>query len=106
MRLGAYPCRLQAGSLARRIYGADEIRERHRHRFEVNNAYRERLSAAGMLFSGVSPDGELVEMVELKGHPHFVGCQFHPEFLSRPWKAHPLFSALVLACLQRRESSS
>ncbi|MFZ9886002.1 MAG: CTP synthase [Myxococcota bacterium] len=106
MRLGAYPCRLQAGSLARRVYGSDEIRERHRHRFEVNNAYRERLSAAGLVFSGVSPDGELVEMVELKDHPHFIGCQFHPEFLSRPWKAHPLFSALVLACLQRRGSSS
>ncbi len=97
MRLGSYPCVLKQGTLARRIYGTEEARERHRHRFEVNNAYRERLSEKGMVFSGVSPDGELVEMIELPEHPHFIGCQFHPEFLSRPWKAHPLFSALVVA---------
>ena len=105
MRLGGYPCQLVPGTLARKIYGTDEVRERHRHRFEVNNAYREALSAKGLLFSGLSPDGELVEMIELGDHPHFVACQFHPEFLSRPWKAHPLFSALVLACLKGKGAS-
>jgi CTP synthase len=105
MRLGGYPCALAPGSLARRVYGADEIRERHRHRFEVNNAYREALQKAGLIFSGLSPDGELVEMIELKDHPHFIGCQFHPEFVSRPWKAHPLFSSLLLACLARKSAS-
>jgi CTP synthase len=102
MRLGGYPCVLEEGSIARKIYGTDEVRERHRHRFEVNNAYREQLSAAGLKFSGLSPDGELVEMIELPSHPHFIACQFHPEFLSRPWKAHPLFSALVVASLRQR----
>ncbi|MCP4501044.1 MAG: CTP synthase [Deltaproteobacteria bacterium] len=100
MRLGGYPCVLKSGSTARKIYGSDEIRERHRHRFEVNNDYRERLTEAGLIFSGVSPDEELVEMVELADHPHFIACQFHPEFLSRPWKAHPLFSSLVAASLK------
>lgn len=107
MRLGGYPCALKAGSLASRIYGNQaEIRERHRHRFEVNNAYRERLEAKGMLCSGLSPDGELVEMIEIPEHPHFVSCQFHPEFLSRPWKAHPLFSSLVAAGLAMRRPQS
>ncbi len=101
MRLGAYPCNLTPGSLAHQIYGVDTIQERHRHRFEVNNAYRNRLSAAGLVFSGLSPDGELVEMIELPGHPHFVACQFHPEFLSRPWRAHPLFHSLVAAARLR-----
>ena len=100
MRLGSYPCLLEKDSLARAIYGTDEIRERHRHRFEVNNAYRERLQAAGLAFSGLSPDGELVEMIELPGHRHFVACQFHPEFLSRPWRPHPLFHSLVKAALE------
>jgi CTP synthase len=102
MRLGAYPCHLKSGSLARKIYGQDQISERHRHRFEVNNAYRTQLTNLGLVFSGLSPDGELVEMIEIPTHPHFVGCQFHPEFLSRPWKAHPLFSSLVGACLQQK----
>jgi CTP synthase len=99
MRLGAYPCVLAKDTLVRSIYGTDEIRERHRHRFEVNNAYRDRLQAAGLAFSGLSPDGELVEMIELPGHRHFVACQFHPEFLSRPWRPHPLFHSLVKAAL-------
>lgn len=103
MRLGAYPCRLQEGTVARRIYGTEEIQERHRHRFEVNNAYREQLEEAGMSLSGLSPDGELVEMVELPDHPHFVACQFHPEFLSRPWEAHPLFSSFVASCLLHQD---
>lgn len=99
MRLGSYPCALVAGSLAHKVYDADVIEERHRHRFEVNNTYRERLTAAGLRFSGLSPDGELVEMIEIPEHPYFIACQFHPEFLSRPWKAHPLFHSLVAAAL-------
>ena len=102
MRLGGYPCVLSSGSLARKIYGADEVRERHRHRFEVNNAYRAQLEEKGLVFSGLSPDGELVEMIEIESHPHFVACQFHPEFLSRPWRAHPLFSSLVQAGLKAK----
>ncbi len=99
MRLGAYPCSLASGSLARSVYGADEISERHRHRLEVNNDYRDQLSEHGLLFSGVSPDGKLVEMCEIPGHPYYIGCQFHPEFKSRPTDAHPLFSRFVRACL-------
>ncbi len=97
MRLGAYPCRITEGSLAHRLYGALEIAERHRHRFEVNNAYRKALTDAGLAISGVSPDGELVEMVELPQLPFFIGCQFHPELKSRPNRAHPLFRGLVAA---------
>jgi len=97
MRLGAYPCVLEDGSHARRLYGKTEISERHRHRFEVNNAYRERLEAAGMRIVGTSPDGSLVEMVELADHPYFVGCQFHPEFKSKPFLPHPLFAGFIAA---------
>ena len=99
MRLGAYRCRLLPGTLAQRLYGADEVSERHRHRFEVNSAFRGRLEAAGLTVSGTSPDDLLVEMVELKGHPFFVACQFHPEFKSKPFAPHPLFVGLVAACL-------
>jgi len=95
MRLGAYPCRITEGSLAHRLYGASGIEERHRHRYEVNNAYRSALTNAGMVISGVSPDGELVEMVELPEQPFFIACQFHPELKSRPNRAHPLFRGLV-----------
>jgi CTP synthase len=101
MRLGAYPCKLAAGSLAAQVYGATEISERHRHRFEVNNAYRERLEQSGLGLSGLSPDGRLVEIVELPGHPYFLGCQFHPEFKSKPFAAHPLFVRFVGAGLER-----
>jgi CTP synthase len=101
MRLGAYPCKLQQGSLAAQVYGTTEISERHRHRFEVNNAYRERLEQQGLGLSGVSPDGRLVEIVELPGHPYFLGCQFHPEFKSKPFAAHPLFVRFVGAGLER-----
>jgi CTP synthase len=100
MRLGAYPCNLKEGSKVRGIYGESEISERHRHRFEVNNEYRERLEEAGMTVSGVSPDEVLVEMVELNDHPWFVGCQFHPEFQSRPTEAHPLYRDFVATCLE------
>ncbi|HUT77545.1 MAG TPA: CTP synthase [Polyangia bacterium] len=99
MRLGAYPCELGKGTRARRIYGADRISERHRHRFEVNNAYRERLEQGGLTLSGLSPDGSLVEMVEIESHPYFVACQFHPEFKSRPREPHPLFTAFIRAAL-------
>ncbi len=102
MRLGAYPCLLQEGSRALEAYGRKEISERHRHRYEVNNAYREVLRDGGMVLSGLSPDGDLVEMVELPDHPWFVGCQFHPEFKSRPMEPHPLFSAFIRASLDNK----
>lgn len=97
MRLGLYPCVLKAGSIAREAYGVEQVEERHRHRFEFNNAYREALEAAGMRLSGLSPDGRLVEISELVDHPFMVGTQFHPEFLSRPNRPHPLFYAFVKA---------
>ncbi len=104
MRLGAYPCRVQEGSRAFEAYRAKEISERHRHRYEVNNAYREALQEKGMVLSGLSPDGKLVEMVEIPDHPWFVGCQFHPEFKSRPMSPHPLFQAFIGASLVARRS--
>ncbi len=102
MRLGEYPCILAEGTVSRRAYGAAEIGERHRHRYEVNNAYRERLREAGLTFAGTSPDGLLVEIIEIKNHPFFVGVQFHPEFKSRPLRPHPLFTAFVKACMKRK----
>jgi CTP synthase len=102
MRLGAYPARLTAGSRAAAAYGTLEISERHRHRYEVNNEYRELLGRHGIEFSGLSPDGDLVEIIELPGHPWYVGCQFHPELKSRPMRAHPLFAAFIAAALVRR----
>jgi len=101
MRLGAYPCRLEEGSLVHDIYRADEISERHRHRYEVNIHYVNRLSAAGLRFVGMSPDGRLPEMVELPGHPWFVGVQFHPELKSKPFAPHPLFASFVRAALDQ-----
>jgi CTP synthase len=102
MRLGAYPCVLAAGSKSAAAYGAAEISERHRHRYEVNNDYREALTGHGMLISGASPDRRLVEMIELPEHPYFVGCQFHPEFKSRPQAPHPLFQSFIGAALRAR----
>ncbi len=95
MRLGAYPCELSAGTRAERAYGESTIKERHRHRFEFNNAYRQAFEDAGMVFAGLSPDGALVEMIEIPEHPWFVACQFHPEFKSKPIRAHPLFASFV-----------
>jgi len=95
MRLGGYPCRVIEGTKAFEAYGKPEIRERHRHRYEFNNTYREQLEAAGLIVSGTLPDNSLVEMVEVADHPWFVACQFHPEFLSRPYAPHPLFAAFV-----------
>jgi CTP synthase len=106
MRLGAYPARLAAGSHAAEAYGTLEISERHRHRYEVNNEYRELLSSNGMKFSGLSPDGDLVEIVELPDHPWYIGCQFHPELKSRPMRAHPLFRAFIAAALARRDAQA
>ncbi len=103
MRLGAQPCRLAPGSLAHRTYGQDVIMERHRHRYEFNNAYRETLEAAGLRISGTSMDGSLVEVVELDDHPWFLGCQFHPEFTSTPREGHPLFIGYIRAARAQRE---
>ena len=99
MRLGAYPCDLAAGTIAKNAYGEDLIHERHRHRYEFNNSYRQQFEDAGGVFSGLSPDGNLVEIFELPDHPWFVSCQFHPEFQSRPVSAHPLFRDFVRASL-------
>lgn len=103
LRLGAYPCVLEKGSLAEALYGECEISERHRHRYEVNNAYREALQEKGMRLSGLSPDGRIVEMIELPEHPFFIATQAHPEFKSRPDKAHPLFKGLIAAAAERKE---
>ena len=100
LRLGAYPCVLKKGSLAEILYGTDRISERHRHRYEVNNEYREELSRHGMVLSGISPDGRIVEMIELRDHPFFIGTQGHPELKSRPNRAHPLFRGLIEAAVQ------
>jgi CTP synthase len=105
MRLGTYPCRLLDGTKARELYGQPLIHERHRHRFEFNNAYRVRYEAAGMIFSGLNPDLGLVEMIELNNHPHFVGCQFHPEFKSKPFAPHPLFAGFVKAAREHRDAA-
>ena len=105
MRLGVYPCRIAPETLAERLYGEQVVYERHRHRFEFNNAYRTLFLEAGYVVSGTSPDGRLVELIELKGHPFFTACQYHPEFLSRPGRPHPLFRGLIEAAQQRLPDS-
>jgi CTP synthase len=107
MRLGLYPAHLTAGSVVAEAYGENEVVERHRHRYEVNNSFRTQLEAAGLVFSGTSPDGGLVEFVELPRdvHPYYVSTQAHPEFRSRPNRAHPLFSGLVRAAVDAQRSS-
>ena len=102
MRLGLYPCHLQSGTIASMAYGKDVIQERHRHRFEFNNNYREILQERGLVYSGLSPDGNLVEIAEVKDHPFMVGSQFHPEFISRPNLPHPLFLQFVKAACERQ----
>jgi CTP synthase len=104
MRLGSYPCVIQESSLAGVAYGGTETMERHRHRYEFNNHYREQLKNAGLAISGTSPNGELVEIIELRDHPWFLGCQFHPEFKSRPLAPHPLFRDYIRACLEYKLS--
>ncbi len=106
MRLGAYPARLLPGSRAHQAYGREEISERHRHRWEFNNAYRELLQDGGMVFSGLSPNGRLVEIAELRDHPFMLGSQFHPEFKSRPNRPHPLFNAFMAAAVGRQEQQN
>ncbi len=102
MRLGAYPCVLKDGTLAARIYGVPEISERHRHRYEVDQKYLEQLTDAGLVVSGMSPDGKFVEIVELADHPWFLGCQFHPEYKSKPTEPHPLFVSYIRAALEEK----
>ncbi|MEC4676828.1 MAG: CTP synthase [Nitrospirota bacterium] len=104
MRLGAYPCIVEKNTAAYAAYGSTEISERHRHRYEFNNAFRDTIISHGMQISGASPDGELVEIIEIEGHPWFLGCQFHPEFKSRPTEPHPLFSAFIAAALKEKSS--
>ena len=99
MRLGAYPCVLRKDSIAYQLYGMERISERHRHRYEVNNDFREDLQKAGMVLSGLSPDNRIVEMIELKDHPFFIGTQAHPEFKSRPNRAHPVFRGFIQAAV-------
>ncbi|NRD60951.1 CTP synthase, partial [Corallococcus exiguus] len=104
MRLGSYACALKPGSVAHKLYGQEAIQERHRHRYEVNNSYRGRLQEAGLVISGHNPELNLVEMIELADHPYFVGCQFHPEFKSKPFAPHPLFSGFIGAALAQRDA--
>jgi CTP synthase len=106
MRLGAWPCRIEPGSFANRAYSATEISERHRHRYEFNRDYEERLTAAGLRITGRTPDGSYVEIVEVADHPWFLGCQFHPEFKSKPLAPHPLFAAFVGAAGQREAATA
>ena len=106
MRLGAYPCRIAQGSLAFKAYGQEMIHERHRHRYEFNMDFRSRLEKCGMVISGISPDGKLVEIIEFKNHPWFLACQFHPEFKSKPFRPHPLFRDFIKASLKQRQENS
>jgi CTP synthase len=106
MRLGNYPCVLQNGTLAAKLYGREKISERHRHRYEFNNTYRAEFGAKGMVLSGLSPDSNLVEIIELNSQPWFLGCQFHPEFKSRPMDCHPLFRGFIQAAMEKRQALS
>ncbi|MFA9421750.1 MAG: CTP synthase, partial [Gammaproteobacteria bacterium] len=106
MRLGAQTCKLVPGTLSRKAYGAEQINERHRHRYEFNNNYLQRLQDAGLVISGLSLDNELVEMVELSDHPWFIGCQFHPEFTSQPREGHPLFNSFISAAVKFHQSKN
>jgi len=104
MRLGAYPCRLEKDTFAYKAYGEENISERHRHRYEFNNDFKAQLIEAGLVVSGTSPTGDLVEIIEIKDHPWFLGCQFHPEFKSRPMDPHPLFRDFIKAALEFKKS--
>ena len=106
MRLGKYPCMLDIRSKAYQLYGEELIYERHRHRYEFNNDFREELEQSGLLLAGISPDKHIVEMVEIPDHPWFVACQFHPEFKSRPNRPHPLFAGLIAAAVENRKARS
>jgi CTP synthase len=106
MRLGAYPCQVKPGSLAYKAYGQELVYERHRHRYEFNMKYRENIELCGMEITGISPDETLVEIVEMKGHPWFLGCQFHPEFKSKPFSPHPLFREFIGAALKYKQEKT
>jgi CTP synthase len=106
MRLGAYPCMIKEGTLAHKAYGISDISERHRHRYEFNNAFIDQLEEKGLVISGTSPDAELVEIVEIKDHPWYLGCQFHPEFKSSPMDPHPLFREFIRASLAYSKTRS
>ena len=101
MRLGAYPCKVLPGTHAAEAYQTDIVDERHRHRYEFNNSFKEILEEHGLVFSGMAPDNSLMEIIELKDHPWFLGCQFHPEFKSRPMHAHPLFREFIRAAKEQ-----
>jgi CTP synthase len=106
MRLGSYPCRIQPSTRARDAYAVEDVGERHRHRYEFNNKYRELFEASGLVFSGRSPDGSLVEIIEITDHPWFLACQFHPEFKSKPITPHPLFRDFVKASIEYSQRSN
>ena len=106
LRLGAYPCAIRSGTLMESCYSAQTISERHRHRYEFNNDYRQILTECGLILSGLSPDGKLVETIELPNHPFFLGVQYHPEFKSRPNKPHPLFKGFIRAAMQRSSKTN
>ncbi len=106
MRLGAQTCKLVPGTKTRRAYGHEEINERHRHRYEFNNTYLQKLQDAGLVISGLSVDNSLVEMVELSDHPWFIGCQFHPEFTSQPREGHPLFNSFISAAVEYHKAAA
>ena len=99
MRLGTWPTKIEHGTMAEKVYGNGEVLERHRHRYEFNMKYRDRMGEKGFTISGTSPDGALAELIELRDHPYFLACQYHPEFQSKPNKPHPLFKGFIQACL-------
>ncbi|MEE3418765.1 MAG: gamma-glutamyl-gamma-aminobutyrate hydrolase family protein, partial [Methanosphaera sp.] len=105
MRLGAYPCKIKEGTIAYEAYKEEQVSERHRHRYEVNNEYRDVLTDYGAVISGTSPDDFLVEMIELENHPWFLGCQFHPEFKSRPNSPHPIFKSFIKAAKDNKKNN-
>ena len=105
MRLGAYACMLEKGTKSFEAYKSEKISERHRHRYEFNNAYRQQLTQKGLMIAGLNPEQDLVEIIELKDHPWFVGCQFHPEFTSTPRDGHPLFSSFIQATLKHKQTT-
>src|SRR5438067_9847055 len=102
MRLGTWPTKIAKGTVAEKIYGDDEVLERHRHRYEFNMKYRDRMGEKGFTISGTSPDGSLAELIELRDHPYFLACQYHPEFQSKPNKPHPLFKGFIEACIAHK----
>ena len=106
MRLGTWPTKIATGTLAEKIYGSNEVLERHRHRYEFNMKYRDRMNEKGFTISGTSPDGALAELIELRDHPYFLACQYHPEFQSKPNKPHPLFKGFIQACLARQSGAT